>query len=108
MEGPRVASGLLVNALIRRIEAEGGYGTVIAKGDATAGSLILLLADRGETVALVERSLGVGGYGWNDGGPTDPADRPAYLERRRKNDPDLWIVELDHPEARRIALETLA
>nr|WP_208408589.1 DUF1491 family protein [Sphingomonas vulcanisoli] len=99
---------MLVTALIRRIEEEGGSGMVLAKGDATAGAIILLLADRGVPTALIERTLGIDGYGWNDGGPADPAERDAYLKRRRKNDPDLWIVELDHADARRIALEMLS
>ncbi|WP_174274900.1 DUF1491 family protein [Sphingomonas bacterium] len=107
MTEARAASGLLVSALIRRIEAEGGHAMVLARGDATAGAMLLLLADRGEPTALLERTLGQGGYGWNDGGPADPAERPAYLDRRRNNDPDLWIVELDHPKARSIALDLL-
>lgn len=106
-ETPRLVSGVTVSALIRTIEAAGGGGMVIAKGDATAGALLLLLADRGESTALLERTLGLTGYGWNDSGPAAPSERPAYLERRRKSDPDLWIVELDHPNARAIALEML-
>jgi hypothetical protein len=30
----------------------------------------------------------------------------AWLERRRARDPDLWIVELDIPNAQRFAAET--
>ena len=80
---------------------------VIAKGDPTAGSLILLLTERGKATGLLERTLTIGGYAWSDSGPADPEERSSYLERRRKNDPDLWIVELDHASARGIALEML-
>lgn len=104
---PRAAAGLLVSALIRRIEAEGGSAMVLAKGDATAGAILLALADRGIDGPLLERSLGASGYEWRDTGPADPASRSEYLAARRRVDPDLWIIEVDHPAARRIAVELL-
>lgn len=99
----RLAAGILVNALIRHVEAEGGHGIVIARGDATAGALLIELRDRGEAGPLLERTLGNGGYAWRDSGPADPSERADYLARRRKSDPDLWILELDHPRARELA-----
>lgn len=105
---PRAAAGLLVSALVRRIEAEGGSAMVLAKGDATAGAILLALADRGVEGALLERSLGAEGYEWRETGPADPAQRSIYLADRRRFDPDLWIVELDHARARDIALALLA
>ena len=93
--------------MIRRIEAEGGNGMVLAKGDATAGAILLQLADRGVPGPLLERQLGLDGYRWREIGPTDTGARDAYLARRRHGDPDLWIVELDHAEAVRIAGEVI-
>jgi hypothetical protein len=108
---PRPATGLLVSALIRRIEAEGGSAMVIAKGDAIAGAILLLLADRGIPGGMLERVWRFeGGHGLDFVGPTDPDKVDAmtdYVARRRRSDPDLWAVELDHPEARRIAEEML-
>lgn len=112
VEAARVASAILINALIRRVEAEGGHGMVLAKGDANAGAILLVLADRGMTAGLRERTLLAtgAGYGWT---PTGPADLEAagaladYLARRRRSDPDLWAVELDHPRAEAIAAELL-
>jgi hypothetical protein len=97
----RPASGLLVSSLLRRVAAEGGSGAVLSRGDATAGAILLVLADRGVTRRLVERGLAPNGaYGWLPAGPTafdDPAILADYLARRRRNDPDLWVVELDAP-----------
>ena len=31
----------------------------------------------------------------------------TYVARRRRSDPDLWIIELDIPEAERFAAETI-
>jgi hypothetical protein len=108
----RPASGLLVSALIRRIEAEGGSAMVIARGDAIAGAILLLLADRGVLGRIVERVWRFeGGHGLEPVGPADPNEPGAagdYVARRRRSDPDLWVVEIDHPEAGRIAGEVLA
>lgn len=102
MSEPRPASGLLVSALLRRVAALSGHGAVLSRGDATAGAILLVLVDRGVTQRLVERGLKPdGGYGWIASGPKALEDSQAlgdYLERRRRNDPDLWVVELDAPE----------
>lgn len=95
----RLAAGLLVSALIRRIEFEGGSGVVVARGDATAGALLIQLASRGTEGALLERSLDrEGRYRWQPTGG-DPVLRGDYIARRRRADPDLWVIELDHPDA---------
>jgi hypothetical protein len=99
----RLASGVLVSALLRRLAALGGHGAVLAKGDATAGALLLILVDRGTVMAMRERGLRADGApGWIETGPPDlaePGAVTAYCARRRGYDDDLWIVELDHPEA---------
>jgi hypothetical protein len=92
----RLAAGMLVAALIRRTEAAGGHAMVIARGDPTAGALLIQLAERGISGALLERTLTADGtYRWQPAGPVDPADRSAYLDRRRRSDPDLWVLEVD-------------
>lgn len=111
MTEPRAAAGLLVSALIRRIEAEGGSAMVIHRGDAIAGAILLLLADRGVLRGIVDRAWRFeGGHGLERVGPADPDEPGAagdYIARRRRSDPDLWVVEIDHPEAERIAGELL-
>jgi hypothetical protein len=108
----RPATGLLVSALIRRIEAEGGHAMVLAKGDATAGAVLLAIADRGVTRKLIERVSRIeGGHVWAETGPKaldEPGALSDYVARRRRNDPDLWVVELEAPEAERIATEMIA
>ncbi|UVO55228.1 DUF1491 family protein [Sphingomonas sp. SUN039] len=106
----RLTSAMLVSALVRRVGAEGGNAVVVAKGDATAGSILLICLDKGVRTAFRERLLGVdGGYGWAEVGPKPDADYEeveSWLSRRRARDPDLWIVELDIPNAERFAAET--
>jgi hypothetical protein len=106
----RLTSGLLVSALVRRVGNEGGNAVVVAKGDATAGSILLICLDKGARIAFRERLLGVdGGYDWAVVGPGPDAgyeEVDSWLSRRRTRDPDLWIVELDIPNAERFAAET--
>lgn len=105
---PRLASSVLVTALLRRAEAEGGFGAVIAKGDRTAGSIVLVLTERGKKACFLERLLqSDGSYAWQESrqGVGDAADFQAFLDRRRRTDPDLWILELDIPSAERFAAE---
>ena len=105
---PRLASSLLVTALLRRAEAEGGFGTVIAKGDATAGAIAVILTERGANPRLLERMLQPDGrYGWHESsrGTGDGEDLGPILDRRRRFDPDLWIVELDIVSPERFAAE---
>lgn len=107
MTEARPASALLVSAMIRRTQAEGGSAMVLAKGDQVAGAILIVLADRGTVGKIVERVWRFdGGYGLEPVGPAD-ADAPGavsdYVERRRRSDPDLWVVELDHPQAAAIA-----
>ncbi len=105
---PRLASSLLVTALLRRAEADGGFGTVIARGDATAGAIAVILTERGAHPRLFERMLQPDGrYGWEElsGRITEGQELDALLERRRRFDPDLWIVELDIVSPERFAAE---
>lgn len=104
----RVTSQILVSALLRRAQAEGGFGAVLAKGDATAGAVMVVLAERGVRTALLERLLQPDGtYAWQDSSRA-AADEDAFralLDRRRRIDPDLWLVELDVASAERFAAE---
>jgi hypothetical protein len=109
---PRVTSAVLVNAMIRAAEGQGGFGAVIAKGDATAGAIAVILAERGRKCRFLERRLQPDGdYGWDDAGAAADRDESAFaalIERRRRADPDLWVVELDIASAERFADEMTA
>jgi hypothetical protein len=99
---------MLVAALTRKAQAAGGFAAVLAKGDATAGAVLVILAERGQKRAVLERLLQPDGrYLWQDIGQSaqDEAQLGALVERRRKYDPDLWVLELDIPAAERFAAE---
>ena len=108
---PRLTSAMLVSALIRRVQVEGGFGTVIQHGDDQAGAILLECADRGQVSQLLERVTDIDGrQHWRPADANPSADPAAYqerLDRRRNSDPDLWIVELDIADAGRFAAETI-
>ena len=108
MEG-RLQSSVLVSALIRRAESEGGFAAVLARGDSQAGSMLVILAERGRKARILERVLQPkGSYAWQDTGRevvVNAADMEKFLAKRRKFDPDLWILELDVPSAERFTAE---
>ncbi|WP_260581635.1 DUF1491 family protein [Sphingopyxis sp. PET50] len=105
----RFTSRFLVDLLLRRTEAAGGFAAVLASGDAQSGVILVQCRDRGTIGPLLERRFSPrGDYVWEDIGPSageDEAARAAYLDRRKKGDPDLWIVELDIADAPRLVAE---
>ena len=105
----RLASSVLVAALIRTAEGQGGFAAVLSKGDSTAGSVIVILADRGGKARILERLLQPdGSYRWEETGgqaSENAAETNKFLDRRKKTDPDLWILELDIPSPERFADE---
>lgn len=103
----RLTSKVLVSALLRRAQAEGGFGAILAKGDSTAGAIMVILAERGRRTAMLERLLEPDGrYAWRDtGGAVTDEEFGTLVARRRRNDPDLWIVELDVADGDRFAAE---
>lgn len=102
----RLPSDLLVGAMMRRVQQAGGHATVLAKGDAQAGSVLVIGVERGADPHIWERGFGPNGRTvLIDSTPAGDPDE--YWRRRRARDPDLWVVELDIPDSERFAAETL-
>ena len=100
---------MLVSLLMRRVSGEGGNAMILAKGDEMAGGMLLATRAKGRNSGLFERILaGDKGYAWQQVGPQDMVDEVAidhYIQRRQSSDPDLWVIELDIPNAERFAAE---
>ena len=101
----RLPTHIEVSALIRRVNAAGGFATVMAKGESDAGTVILVMMDRQSLPRAYERMPSIDGKrSWNLSISHDP-DQPNsfndWLERRKAQDSDLWIVELDVADAER-------
>ncbi|MDB5704313.1 MAG: hypothetical protein JWN66_1429 [Sphingomonas bacterium] len=104
-------SGVLVGAMLRRVNDAGGIGTVLARGDAQAGAILVITLEKGVNSGAYERGIGPEGkVALVRVGP-QAIDRNEemsdYWRRRRARDPDLWVIELDIASAERFAAETI-
>jgi hypothetical protein len=106
---PRLAASVLVGALLRKAEAEAGFGVVLAKGDERAGEIIVILNEKGVKAGVYERILQPSGsYAWQPV-PAQAIENEGkfqeFIGRKRRFDPDLWVIELDIASAERFAAE---
>lgn len=102
----RLPAHLEVAALIRRTQAEGGFAAVLKKGDAEAGTILLVLTENGTNMRVYERMPQLDGTrAWHCSKRQDagnPLEFGDYLDRRARQDEDLWIIELDIADAERL------
>jgi hypothetical protein len=101
----RVPAHLEVSGLLRAVEAAGGFATVIAKGERDAGTILVTCCENGRNYRAYERMPRPDGTrGWTlakSENSENPFEFSEYLERRQRQDSDLWILELDVPDAER-------
>ena len=90
---------------MRRVEGEGGFATVLAKGEPDAGTLIIVIGEKGRDFKAFERMPRPDGQrAWTlsqEESAEEPGKFQEWIARRRNQDPDLWIVELDVPQGER-------
>ena len=102
---------MLVSGLLRLASQQGGFAAVLAKGDPTSGSVLIQTLEKGRFSGIYERILDPSGqYLWGRSGPQDiekTDEISEYFARRRARDPDLWLIELDVPDAERFIVESL-
>jgi len=104
----RLTSEFRVKALLRRVHDSGGSAMVLARGDATSGAILVVTLDRGRNPRFHERGLGTAGLVVSGPADADESAASEYWQRRRRSDPDLWVVELDIADGERFAAETIA
>jgi hypothetical protein len=110
MTGDRLPAKIEAGGLVRRVQAQGGFATILHRGDPDRGSLLLLVASRGRHIACLERVLDLaGGYRWQQTGPAESAsteDVRQFLAKRTRFDEDLWAIELDIAQPEQFIAET--
>ncbi len=101
----RLPAHLEIAGLIRSVSAAGGFATVIAKGERDAGTILILTMDSPQTGRLWERMPSPDGQRPYRVARCQEADNKQefdeYLRRRRQQDRDCWIIELDVPNPER-------
>ena len=107
----RLPAHLIASALVRRVNQAGGSAMVLARGHAEAGAILVLTQRRGADPRFFERGMGQNGtVALIASGPDDLGDSHAvtnYWQRRRRGDPDLWVIEVDVADAERFVAETI-
>ncbi len=72
---------------------------VTAKGERDAGTILILTIYRGENAVLFEKMPQLDGsrpfIAAKQQNPEKPEEIFEYLERRKNQDPDIWILEVD-------------
>ena len=110
MSEARLSASVEAAGLVRRAEADGGFGAVLRKGDPERGALLLVIRSRGRHVTCLERMLSPDGrYCWTAAGPSaEEADEDLaeFLAKRVQFDEDLWVIELDIAQPERFIAET--
>jgi len=92
----RLKTGLWIRALIRRHDGE---SMVLHKGDEDAGAVLIQLIDRARNTTLLRETIDTDGTTLWERIPTPTQqDADTYIERQRRYDPDLWVIELEIPD----------
>lgn len=95
----RLPAHLEVAGLIRQVNAAGGFAAVLHKGERDGGTILVLLTENGANTRLFERMpQSDGSRKWHCAKVQNTENTEEflnYLDRRKQQDRDLWIVELD-------------
>lgn len=100
----RLAAGMWVGAYLRRLDLEGIPAHVVARGDDTAGAVLVKLARLDGTAAAFQREtdLLTGGRVWRSLADTDEPEIDRIIARQRATDPDLWVIEIEDRHGRHL------
>lgn len=98
----RVTADFWVSAYLARLQALGIPAVLRARGDPTAGTVIVSLATMDGRLAAHQRSWDVitGERRWTLLAAGPEAEVEAVLARARGRDPDLWLIEIEDPKGR--------
>ena len=102
MSDPRLTSGFWVAAYLTRLRLAEIPAYVTAKGDATAGAVIVKVATLDGQAKAFQRSFDLTADAriWVTLAEGPEPDVDAALQRQRSRDRDLWIIELEDKSGR--------
>ena len=96
---PRLKSEFWVAALLRRAQSQGGFATVLRKGDSDAG-IVLIAFRSGQKLTLCAPERNFEGHRvWYPYEMEDQSALDTRINRRVDDDPDIWVVEIESDAA---------
>jgi len=97
----RLAAAFWVAAYRARLTQAGISAYVTARGDETAGAVIVKVADLAGGATLYGRVSDLEGRrAWETLAEGAEAEVDAAIARQRRADPDLWVVEVEDRQGR--------
>jgi hypothetical protein len=106
----RLPARVEVAAIMRRAQSEGGFATILHRGDPDRGAISLLVAEKGRVEAVLERQMAADfSYRWTKVPSSIALEGSGWREwvrNKSRIDPDCWLVELDIADAERFIAET--
>lgn len=99
---PRLTADFWVRAYLARLEQVGIPAFVTAKGDATAGAVLVKVASLDGKAQAYQRSfdLMADTRVWVVLAEGEEANVDAAIGRQRRFDPDLWVIEVEDRQRR--------
>lgn len=92
----RLTAEFWVTAYLARLRLADIPAFVVARGDATAGAVVVKLNRLDRTAAAFARSWdATGARIWTTIADGPDGEVEAALERQRRFDPDLWVIEVE-------------
>lgn len=108
----RLPAHMEVAGLLRSAQADGDFGMILRKGDRDGGTILVVLLDKQGLGTLYERMPQLdGSRRWSLSKSQvidNKSDFEDYLDRRKSQDPDLWIVELTVAQPQRFIQQNLS
>ena len=99
----RLTTEFWIGAYLRRLQREGIPVFVNAKGDLTAGAVMVKMSTLDGRAQIFQRTVsGNGERTWSVFFDGDDKAADASLYRQRQIDPDLWIIEIEDRDARHL------
>ena len=104
----RLKAGVWVAAYMRTVRLQDGFAYLAERGSEEAGS-VLIRFERGGGFIVLSPGYGMDGERtWmraTGPEPVSAADAEAYIQRRLKTDPDLWVVDIEDRQGRHFLTE---
>lgn len=99
---PRLTADFWVHAYLTRLRLQEIPAYVVAKGDTTAGAVLVKQAPLDGTATLYQRLFDpmADRRTWVQVAQGAESDIDAHIQRERARDPDLWVLEVEDPHGR--------